>query len=995
MLVLLVLALAFLLASFPASNSELWLHLAHGRLLAHGEYIFATDPGNPASVPVHDGWLYDLLCYGLYSVLGGPGLVVVKGLLVVGLAWVLLRLSSTGPTLPARTGARIWISTFCTTLALVVMSARLSLQPATVSYLFLALTLWFIFDPTRRAPRLLSWPMVVLFVAWVNMDRWFVLGLLTVALVGLGQILDFAGLAKTSTQPRYRYLIPRVSSILSSLVVLGLVCLLNPLHIHAFTLPSELGWLPYWNYLADLGRSVAGVAYIPLVLLTLFSFVLRFLCGSARWEWQRFLPWLGLAFWSALQAKVIPFFAVVSGPVLAWNLQEAAASRPVPAGWVHAARLLTLLLVVALPVCAWPGWLQRAPFEPRRWAVVAPPSLERGAAATRRWHQEAKPGSGTRGLHLSAESVRAFAWFCPEDNGLYDPLLVSETGLPEAAADWRGRLRSSGINHVILYDPDRDRLFVTMGRLLEDPQEWPLLYLEGYLAVFGWRDTAKPVAADPFQGSLLDLNRLAFHPANDKKAPPRAPTQVVEPRQWWEAFWKPVPPRPIDQDEATLHLMHAELVRRSAPRRYLATWENSLSAAVVAAGGCWRGPADLLDAHLRLTLLRPQLPEQGAGFNTLPALDQLVYLLQQQFHLRRDDTPPALLYLAIRAARRAVAANPQDAQAHLVLGECYLRLLDSTRERAWGKYLPELVQLRRAQASAALSQAIALNSGFAQAHLSLSRLFGEMGYLDLTLEHLRAYHKMSPSSKQSREWQGQEDELAQLGKTVKQREEQCVLASVGGKVLDRAFKLWQEGLAGKARDLLLESDISAFGAKGMALELELLLRTGRPRPVWEWTGPEQRAGLGASYHWLRAQALAASGDYALAQEECTQLARSLMLGSGGSEPVPVREVMAVLIGRRVLDEMHGAGLPAALLQLPAGRFDFRNRVTSLAQSLRLEADMTVIRGLLALEEGDADEAEIAFRQALALWKDAPSAASGGGLDFNGRIVAQACLEWLQ
>src|SRR5262249_36421622 len=104
---------------------------------------------------------------------------------------------------------------------------------------------------------------------------------------------------------------------------------------------------------------------------------------------------------------------------------------------------------------------------------------------------------------------------------------------------------------------------------------------------------------------------------------------------------------------------------------------------------------------------------------------------------------PALLYLAIRAARRALAVNPGDAQTCLVLGESYLRLLHNTRERAWSRCFPELAELRRIQASAALNQAIALKPEFAQAHLNLGWLYREMGYYDLALKHLRAHLKSS------------------------------------------------------------------------------------------------------------------------------------------------------------------------------------------------------------------------------------------------------------
>jgi hypothetical protein len=279
-----------------------------------------------------------------------------------------------------------------------------------------------------------------------------------------------------------------------------------------------------------------------------------------------------------------------------------------------------------------------------------------------------------------------------------------------------------------------------------------------------------------------------------------------------------------------------------------------------------------------------------------------------------------------------------------------------------------------------------------------------MGYLDLAMEHLRTYVELTqkagpPPGVSPEEFREQEapyeEELTQLAKEVEKRENRYEVASAGWNVLSRALKAWQEGLAGKARDLLMESDVTAFGPKGMALELELLLRTGRPKEVWEWTGPEQQAALGTSYHWLRAQARAASGDYALAEQECGQLSQALAVGFPGQGSVQFREVMALLAANRVLDEQPAGGSLFDLLRRAQGRFDFYNRITGLAQRLRREADVTVLRGLLALEEGEVDEAEIAFREALSYWEDAAAAASGGGLDFNGRAIAQGYLEWLE
>jgi hypothetical protein len=998
--VLLVAALAFLLASFPARNSDVWMHLASGRLVAHGNLPFGTDPHLPPDLRTRPAWLYDLACYGLYSLTGGTGLVLAKALLVVGLVLVLLRLS--------RAGQGWWLPAACTALALLAMSTRLLLQPATVSCLLLALALWFLREPAggpgpRPSGWLPPWPLLVLFVIWANVDGWFVLGLATVALVGLGRVLDTAG----SREGQGGGVPGGLLRWAVGMLTLGAVCLLNPAHVRAYGLPPELGQVlsPFQKaYVATLGLSPAVLAYYPLLALGLLSFVLNL----PRWHWGRFLPWLGLALLSAFQVRAVPFFAVVAGPVLAWNLQELFARRLGP-GWEQGrggGRVLTAVAGLLLLVCAWPGWLQAPPFEPRRWGIETSPSLQRGAEAVRRWHREGKLTADARGLYLSPEAAHAFAWFCPEENGVLDgPLAATILGTPGAVADWDRRLRDAGINHVVLYDSDRDRLFTALGRLLAGPEDWPLLYLEGNLAVFGWRDPEAAGAADPFRGWELDPGALAFRPAEDKQAPRQRPDREPAPRPWWEAFWKPAPPPPVDRDEAALHLFHAEALRRSAPRRHLAAWEGGESAGLVAAAAGWAGPGGAVDASLRLVLFRPRVPEAGAGMAGLPALDRRVLKWQETYTLQHDDAPPALLYLAVRAARRALAVDPADARAHLILGESYLRLLHSTRERAWRQRLPELAELRRAQAGEALNRAVALKPDLAQAHLELVGLYHELGYRDLELNHLRTYLKLAheagpPPEVSAEEFRDQEaryrEELNRLAQEVEDQTNSYQVGSAKLRVLDRALLASQKGLGGKARDLLLGSDVSAFGPEGMALELKLLLQTGRAGDVRDWTGPQQKAALGTSaYHWMRARALAASGDYGLAEEECDQLARSLVAGDNDQAPPQPRETMALLVGQALLEERPGTEpLPSRLWQA-LRRGQFHERIRALARGLRQEADGTVLRGLLALEQGDVEEAEVAFRVALALWQDDAAAESGAGMDFGGRVIAQGCLEWLE
>ena len=178
------------------------------------------------------------------------------------------------------------------------------------------------------------------------------------------------------------------------------------------------------------------------------------------------------------------------------------------------------------------------------------------------------------------------------------------------------------------------------------------------------------------------------------------------------------------------------------------------------------------------------------------------------------------------------------------------------------------------------------------------------------------------------------------------------------------------------------------------MELELLLRTGQADKVWEWTSPEHRLALGPSYYWLRIAALGAIGEYKLVREELKEFAASLAGGPLG-QPVAFRETIALLVAKRILDESAAKESPPTLLLQNFERNDFISQVAGLAKNLTQEANLLVLGGLLALEEGDIERAESAFGEAMTYWKDEASAASGGGLDFSGRVIAQECLEMLR
>ncbi len=485
-LVALVVALAFLMASVPAYNSDIWMQLAGGRLIAHGEYLpGGADPfscateagqGREAVLWVNHSWLYGLLLYGLYSLAGGVGVIVAKGLLVGGLVVVLVR------TRLANTN--LLIVAICLALAVLALGTRVIFtQPVLVSWLFLGLTLLVLtragaFDPAGVPPaderRLrLLWALPVLSVLWVNLDDWFVLGPITVGLCWLGLAVQrWLGLG--SAVP-----LGRLGMVFGAGV---LACLLSPFHVRGIQLPPELAYLvlrganlvglplpdalvgggrmlatlhefeplglvtasplaPGYLNNPNVGYNVSGLAVFPLLALGVLSFVVNGIVGRKPGgpapQAARFVVWLAFAGLAVALYRLVPFFAIVAAPLTAMNLGDLVAwyVRPGEAGtaptpWiapVRMARLLGAPLLVALLLLAWPGWLN-GPFDlnSRRhvaWDVPADPSLRLAAEQLVALHQQQR--GREQPLHVlntGIDFTNYSAWF-GHAGGSYRPVV--------------------------------------------------------------------------------------------------------------------------------------------------------------------------------------------------------------------------------------------------------------------------------------------------------------------------------------------------------------------------------------------------------------------------------------------------------------------------------------------------------------------------------------------------------------------------------------------
>jgi Tfp pilus assembly protein PilF len=387
------------------------------------------------------------------------------------------------------------------------------------------------------------------------------------------------------------------------------------------------------------------------------------------------------------------------------------------------------------------------------------------------------------------------------------------------------------------------------------------------------------------------------------------------------------------------------------------------------------------------------------------AAEQLALALHTGYLRTQDDAPLGLPLLAVRAARRAIAENPDDVGSYLVLAEAYSRLAYATRERAWGK---ELGQLRVVQLITALHNALEASPTALQAaktHEQLVLLCLKLNYQDVALKHLQEQlrHTRAAGPHRGETARQFEKRIDAFARNVQEFEKAiaALLAEYEAETAnlrpnDRARLALGKGLAGKALQTLLGSDVSSFGADGAIVQLDLMLTTGRAHDVRALLEEDLRGLLSDfRYHWLRAQVAAALGDYAEADREL-QAAQNAALATpqGDQAPASARVEISQLVGGLLLDGLLEDKSPIGRLQMPLARANAMQRLGQLVQALQTGADVGALRGVLALERGETEQAAGHFRSALAFW-GADGRRSPAGIDFAFRPVAEEYLGLIQ
>ncbi len=156
----------------------------------------------------------------------------------------------------------------------------------------------------------------------------------------------------------------------------------------------------------------------------------------------------------------------------------------------------------------WPGWLEAQP-EYRRvgWTVEPNRGLKEMAEQIAAWRKDGLVEPDGRWFNTSAEVFHYLAWYCPGERGFIDQRLsLYDKAAPDYAAvrnslsaprdagpsdpAWRKVFRVRGA-HYLIWSGSVSLPILNdspLWRLFGAPKEWPLLYLNGRTAVFGWRD---------------------------------------------------------------------------------------------------------------------------------------------------------------------------------------------------------------------------------------------------------------------------------------------------------------------------------------------------------------------------------------------------------------------------------------------------------------------------------------------------------------------------
>lgn len=675
---MLVLVAAFMIASHIARNSDQWLNYASGRALLNGSYRFGDDPFSYATegrVWVNHSWLASTGMYLLYN--ADP-----TGFVIVAVKAFLFALSFALLFAIRRSGQTLWPWVGAAAVAVVAAAQLATLRPFLLNALFLACTLVIVLGRDWKAgSRTNLIGLGILFWVWASCDAWFVLGPLALAVVLAGELLQRMFRA---TDPEAG--IPSVGQLALALGVGVVAASLTPHHVRVWQVPVELGLTLPPNYQSD--YETATISLSPLnerlyLRLTgrgwngnglafaglLFGGGLVLALGYARLRVAHLLLWIAFAGLALVHHTLILAFAVVAVPILATALGGLVDRIQLGSPDGPRAKLLLMLAsvgrLIAFPfalmlvAAAYPGWLVPPANHPsmvRRcaWGVEPDPGLKRTAELLQRWRDAGTMPDDYRGVAINFELANHIAWFAPKEkvlvnsrHGFHLPELEpfikarrifldrqpGETIEEVEIANFREYCHALDATYVVYTGktlPPAIRVDTApLYQLSSFTGTHSLWHVDGRCIVLGDR-SAKRYDLDRFRALAFNPVRLAFHPdlAQPAKEPRPGQRRIPTEPTFLDPFvLDPPKPPPLEALDATIW---NEIAIKHAEMDY---FQKTVA---------W--------------------PVAGAAVGSYPLAQ-----VAQDVTYHPDDLTTAYHYLALRAAYRAIAENPDHPDSYFVL----------------------------------------------------------------------------------------------------------------------------------------------------------------------------------------------------------------------------------------------------------------------------------------------------------------------------------------
>ncbi len=499
-----VIAVAVAFAVHPIWVDDLWMSLAHGRWIAEHGRIPVMDPFSWTTVNqrwVDFEWMFQLLVYSVYRVVGLNGLIIFFGLIAA--ATTVLLGAVCRRILPP---GLVWPTTLA---AIVVMSGRWLSYRADFVSLALTAMVWLILEQARGGKPNRLWLLPVLMWIWAQTHGAFMVELFLIGAYVAGSVLQprFGKRTALSVLARNAEEWKRVGWVVT--FVVGSI-FLNPfgwnlpLHILEVMRPNISGafileWQPITALSWSADWTLSRFFYVAGFAGGVVGFVLR----RRTLDWTLFLVWLGFVMLSWRSLRFDAYFALVGIPIAvaqiaAWWRDRNGCSfdKPVIA---FSAVTVSIALMVSL-VLGGRWWIHHSHLPV---GLGIDPLINPAAAVG---HLQKQPR--TQRLFNDGNLGNYLMWTMPERTIFFDPrnflygdwrMLEYITALEDRDA-WERAQQRRNFDAVILqnWNPKNGSLIRALAR----DSRWTLLYFDLAACVFVRREEAQGWT----RGGLTDFN---------------------------------------------------------------------------------------------------------------------------------------------------------------------------------------------------------------------------------------------------------------------------------------------------------------------------------------------------------------------------------------------------------------------------------------------------------------------------------------------------------